>query len=417
MKILVVLPMYGGSLPVGRYCASALERLGHQVDVFDAPVFKTAFDGLKGLKVSSSSLDHLENSFLQVVSSAVLAKVETMQPGLVLALAQAPLSRQALSRLRQQGVPTAMWFVEDFRVFQYWRSFAPYYDFFAVIQKQPFFEELKKSKVREFMYLPLAADPEFHRPLQPDSVEKRRFGSDISFLGAGYPNRRKAFGSLLGYDLKIWGTEWDGAAELKPFVQMQGRRIEPEEAVRIFCATKINLNLHSSIQADQEVVPGDFVNPRTFELASCGAFQLTDERSLLPELFSREEVVTFTTINDLKDKIDYFLTRPQERLIFAERARKRVLAEHTYEHRMARLLDRMFAAGLLDGKKTEGDDLLSEADPELQGRIKELLDRYRLSPGVGFEDLVFHIRRAEGRLDDLETSLLFLDEWKKQYNK
>jgi spore maturation protein CgeB len=36
---------------------------------------------------------------------------------------------------------------------------------------------------------------------------------------------------------------------------------------------------------------------------------------------------------------------------------------------------------------------------------------------VGFEDLVFHTRRAEGRLDDLETSLLFLDEWKKQYKK
>src|SRR6056297_1103125 len=102
MKILVVLPMHGGSLPIGRYCATALGRLGHMVDVFEAPLFKSAFDGLKELKIASADLDHLENSFLQVVSSAVMAKTEAMQPDLVLALAQAPLSRQTLSKLRQK---------------------------------------------------------------------------------------------------------------------------------------------------------------------------------------------------------------------------------------------------------------------------------------------------------------------------
>ena len=68
-------------------------------------------------------LDHLENSFLQVVSQAVLAKVEAFSPDMVLALAQAPLSRQALKRLRRDGVPTAMWFVEDHELFTYWKAF------------------------------------------------------------------------------------------------------------------------------------------------------------------------------------------------------------------------------------------------------------------------------------------------------
>jgi len=417
MKILVVLPMHGGSLPIGRYCATALGRLGHMVDVFEAPLFKSAFDGLKELKIASADLDHLENSFLQVVSSAVMAKTEIMQPDLVLALAQAPLSRQTLSKLRQKGVPTAMWFVEDFRVFQYWRSFAPYYDFFAVIQKEPFFFELDRIGVKNVMYLPLAADPEFHRPLEPDAVDKKRFGSDLSFLGAGYPNRRRAFASLLRYDFNIWGTEWDGAAELEPVVQMQGRRISPQEAVKIFSCTKINLNLHSSVKGDRDVVPGDFVNPRTFELASCGAFQLTDNRELLPELFSEKEITTFGNMDEMREKMDYFLEHPEERREIARAARKRVLAEHTYEHRMQDLLQKMMETRILRPGQDGEANPLSEADPELRSRIEELLDKYKLSPGVGFEDLVFHIRRAEGRLDDLETSLLFLDEWKKQYKK
>jgi spore maturation protein CgeB len=143
MRVLVVLPLYGGSLPVGRYCASALAELGHLVEVFEAPDFHASFQALKGLKVTSDRLQYLENSYLQIVSQAVLAKVETFEPDLVLALAQAPLSIQALKRLRRDGVATAMWFVEDHRLFTYWQAFAPHYDYFAVIQKGDFFDQLR----------------------------------------------------------------------------------------------------------------------------------------------------------------------------------------------------------------------------------------------------------------------------------
>ncbi len=137
-RILLVLPMYGGSLPVGRYCGNALRELGHMVETFEAPGFYGAFSALKTLRVGTDRLDYLENSFLQVVSQAILAKVEAFAPDLVLAMAQAPLSRQALKRLRRDRVPTAMWFVEDHEVFPYWQAFAPLYDLFAVIQKGEF---------------------------------------------------------------------------------------------------------------------------------------------------------------------------------------------------------------------------------------------------------------------------------------
>jgi spore maturation protein CgeB len=86
------------------------------------------------------------------------------------------------------------------------------------------------------------------------------------------------------------------------------------------------------------VPDGDFVNPRTFEIAACGAFQLVDGRSLLGELFSDEEMVKFSDLHDLRDKIDYYLQRPEKRAEFAEKGRRRVLAEHTYEKRMEELL-------------------------------------------------------------------------------
>ena len=414
-RVLVVLPFYGGSLPVGRYCVSALRELGCLVETFEAPSFYSAFSAVKNLNVSMEKRDYLENSFLQVVSQSVLAMAERFEPDLVLSMAQAPLSRQALSRLRREGVPTAMWFVEDYRLFTYWRAFAPLYDVFAIIQKEPFLSELAQNGVANALYLPMAAAPDIHKPVELSPAEKQRFGAELSFMGAGYPNRRTTFRHLVRYGLKIWGTEWEGDAALAPLVQMQGQRISTEDAVRIFNAAAINLNLHSSVNADELVPGGDFVNPRTFEIAACGAFQLVDSRLLMPELFGPDDLATFSSLLELEEKIAYFAVNPDERHAYAERGRKRVLAEHTYTARMRALLE--FAkVRLPQREKCFGRNWPENLPESLRGELHELYLTLGLPSGAEFLDVVAAIRRKSDVLSPLETAVLFLDEWKKQYS-
>ncbi|MBG0789958.1 MAG: glycosyltransferase [Desulfovibrionaceae bacterium] len=418
LRVLVVLPLYGGSLPIGRYVASALEEEGHMVEVFEAPSFYPAYESLDDLKVTTDRLEYLQNSFLNVVSQSVLAKVETFEPDMVLAMAQAPLNRQALKRLRRDGVTTAMWFVEDHELFTYWKGFAPLYDIFAVIQKGEFFNDLKAIGQPNALYLPLAAQPDFHRPMELSAVERRKFGSDISFMGAGYPNRRVAFRELVSRDFKIWGNEWDGDHVLAPLVQLKGARVTPEECVKIFNATRINLNLHSSIQVNELVTGGDFINPRTFELAACGAFQLVDERSLMGDAFVDDELETFTSMNELVEKIDYFSAHPDERAAYAARGRERVLAEHTYAHRMRALIE--FTAERIPGwpkPRSASPAFAEDFPPELERDIRELIARLGLPEDVSFEDLVWAVRKQEGKLSSLDTAVLFLDEWRKLYGK
>ena len=415
LRILVILPLYGGSLPIGHYCAEALRDLGHKAETFAAPDFYPAFTALKNLQVTADRLAYLENSFLQVVSQAVLAKAEVFEPDLVLCMAQAPLTHQALKRLRKDNVATAMWFVEDHRLFTYWKAFAPYYDYFAVIQKEPLLAELDELGVAA-LYLPLAALPSLHGPEELSALDQRRYGADISFMGAGYPNRREAFRQLAHLDFKIWGTEWDNEYALAPLVQQGGARISPEEAVKIYNASKINLNLHSSVNPKTLVTGGDFVNPRTFELAACRAFQLVDERSLLPELFAADELATFRSMGELKDKIDYYLSHEEERLALAEKSRSRALRDHTYQQRMAALLDfiRARRSGWPKPRSQEAG-VFAYLPEELKTPAAELLARLNLPADTAFADVVAAIRNGEGRLTPLETSLLFLEEWKKQY--
>lgn len=413
LRILVILPLYGGSLPVGRYCAQALRDLGHLVEVFEAPAYHQSFTALRELRVTADRLETLENGFLNVLSQAIYAKVETFEPDLVLSMAQAPLNRPTLRRLRKDGVCTALWFVEDAALFTYWKAFAPAYDIFAVIQRDPLLNDLAALGVTA-LYLPMAALPSFHRPLELGTVERRRFGSELSFLGAGYPNRRLAFRQFTDMDFKIWGSDWEGETVLARHIQGQGARVSSEDSVKIFNASTINLNLHSSVHTKELVSRGDFVNPRTFEVAACGAFQLVDERSLLPELFAPDEMATFTSLPELKDRIRHFLAHPEERAAFAAKGRARVLAEHSYARRMSQLLD--FIATQRPGwPAPRVDKLPASLPPELRAELAALLQRLGLPADTPFDDVMARLRQNSGKLTGLETSLLFLQEWNKLY--
>ena len=106
---------------------------------------------------------------------------------------------------------------------------------------------------------------------------------------------------------------------------------------------KINLNLHSSSYHYGINPEGDFVNPRTFEIAACKGFQLVDYRSDLINLFHiNDEITVFRSLDEMKDQIDFYLNNPDLREIISKRSYQRVLKEHTIDHRMQEMLIHIF---------------------------------------------------------------------------
>jgi spore maturation protein CgeB len=341
LRIAVVGPIYGGSLPITRYAVSALESLGHDVRWLDHSVHATSYQQLELLKNSQHRLA-LQSKYAEMLSRITMAQLAEDPPDLVLSLAQAPLILPALEHLRRKKFLTAMWFVENYRHLTYWQQLAAGYDFWFVIQQEPCIAALKQAGAKEVRYLPMAADPSVHRPLELTQDEREEYGSDVSFVGAGYANRREIFPRLLGHDwtFKLWGNEWDGATDLIPVLQRNGARIDTDTCQKVFNASAVNLNLHSWAGAGLDP-DGDFVNPRTFELAASGAFQLTDRRSLMSNLFTESEMATVSSPDELPGKIARWLAEPEQRVAMAAQARRRVLAEHTYVHRMRDLLSKI----------------------------------------------------------------------------
>ncbi len=337
-RVLVAGPIYGGTLDTARCVSRAAAAAGAETRLFDFSLFADGHHTLGALGIPSGARTALQSQYAEVLGDALVAVAREWRADLVLALAQAPLAEASLGKLRALGIPSAFWFVENGRVLTYWQHVARHYDWFYAIQPGRFLERLAEAGAARPRYLPTACDPERHVPVTLTPGEQARYGADVSFAGAPYLNRRRLLVSMADLQFRIWGDGWQIEPTLASFVAGEGKRFTLDDMVKIFAATRINLNLHSANHvADFDPDP-DYVNPRTFELAACGAFQLVDWRAPLGELFADDELVTFRSVPELREQIAHYLAHEDERRAIAGRARARARRDHGFVNRVERIL-------------------------------------------------------------------------------
>ena len=100
LRILVVKPIYGGSLPTANYCLEGLRNLGHEVESVDCDKVVDGFFELKDITKIKANAEILSQKFIGLMGEVVVAKAAEYRPDFILALAQAPLSPDAISRLK-----------------------------------------------------------------------------------------------------------------------------------------------------------------------------------------------------------------------------------------------------------------------------------------------------------------------------
>jgi spore maturation protein CgeB len=142
---------------------------------------------------------------------------------------------------------------------------------------------------------------------------------------------------LKNYDIKFWGLEppvWMPKGKL--FSYYQGRPVYNSEKAEAFTNAKIVLNnLHYS-----EI---EGLNVRCFEAAGIGAFQIVDWRPGLNDLFiDGEEIVSFKSMDDLKNKLNYYLVNEKERNRIANNGKNRAHKDHTYYKRLEKMINIIF---------------------------------------------------------------------------
>ena len=339
LSIAIVGPMYGGSLPIAQYLTDAFTQLGHRAKLIDNSVGWEFYETVRATVENEKPQAQLTQMLTHFLSEWTYVRVREFNPEICIVIAQAPVSQNFPARLAKQGIVSAFWYVENWRHLPYWKDIAPYYDYFFHIQPGDFEEQLEAAGCHNHAFVQTACAPEVHKPVALSEKEHQCYDCDISFAGAGYYNRLQMFSGLTDYDFKIWGVDWY-KRELAPLVVDGGRRFSSEEFMKIVAASKINLNLHSSTTNEAIDTKCDAINPRVFEIAAAGGFQLCDPAVGLDQFFDFEtELPVYHDLAELREKIDYFLAHPEERAAFAKRAQEHILAEHTYTKRAQQMLD------------------------------------------------------------------------------
>ena len=191
-------------------------------------------------------------------------------------------------------------------------------------------DEYQQIGARQCFAIYNALDPDIHHPVLPDS----RFTCDLSFLGNRLPDREarvdefflKAAALSPGKRFLLGGSGWADKA-VPPNVRYLGH-VYTGQHNAFNCSSLAVLNVSRESMARYGFSPAT----RVFEAAGAAACLITDHWEGIESFLQPETETLVARSGDDVARIIQELNADRARAI-GEAARKRVLAEHTYEKR------------------------------------------------------------------------------------
>lgn len=343
LRILVVGATRVDSSEVG--CVRGLEQLGHTAEISDLRKHLGVPAPLQRYQMAYLVAEYLLRSTVRepfyLAQRYLIEHARRFRADLVLVVQLAWVLPETIKALRDAGVTCVGWYPDAITNFGRGSFFLAPWN--ALFFQDPFIVDRFKTSLGfdNVYHLPQCCDPVVHRPVPVTEEDRRKYGADVATFGNFYPYRAKLVEPLLTGDLvvKLWGARPPLWLHHKVKEFWGGHEVQGEQKSKAMLSCKIALNTnHYAGIAD--------VNKRTFELAGIGAFQLTDDRPALRNYFEPgREVATFTGRADLREKVEYYLNRPEERAEIARRAQERAHRDHTFKNRLHAILLRM---GLAD---------------------------------------------------------------------
>jgi len=302
---------------------SALEGMGHELVTFDFMAEK----GAHGKAEMNRRLLGAAAEAKPDLSFFVLFEDE-IEPDTIRAVSRA-------------GGPTINWFADDhWRFDRFTRNFAPAFDWAVTTDR----DSLPKYEAIGYEHVILSqwACNRYAYDRTDGELEY-----EVTFIGQAYGERPATVERLRaeGFDVRCWGFGWPEG------------RIEHDEMVRVFGASRINLNLSSAFSPPGRLPTRLFrrlrgtkeerrsqIKGRTFEVPGSGGFLLTDRVAYLEDyLTPGEQIGVFSDPDDLTAQVGWWLAHEEERGRAAEAGYRRVRTEHTYDHRFAEIFERIGA--------------------------------------------------------------------------
>ena len=148
---------------------------------------------------------------------------------------------------------------------------------------------------------------------------------------ASMKKRKAIVGALLPMGIETFGDPEGWKDLLGAAVKTHANIDYRHTLASVYQSIAININITSCQMPTA-------VNQRVFDVPITGSFVISDRQKDLLTLFRPQEIVTYETLEDLQEKVGFYLHHETERRKITGLAQKRILGEHTYAHRIKKII-------------------------------------------------------------------------------
>lgn len=328
MKVLVVGPEYFN------YTSSVtwgVSELGHQVVELTYRNFIEDCSYVEK-KMNKIGFKAFEQHYYQEWNQRLIALYHQSCPDICLVLNGKHIFPQTLELFRKNNSKLILWLIDSITRMPEIEKTLAFYD--KVVSFEHRDEQYLHEKYRmKCSYSPVGYDSRIYYP--DDSVIR---DIDISFVGSAVPKRIEILQHVATYaqrnnrKLATFSKFWDSkyfwkknrfAKKNDPLhLYVHNGNISPQQVAQIYRRSKICLNIH--------IPEHEGVNPRTFEIMGTKSFELVDKKPKMSELVKvGRDVIEYEDVNDLINKIEYYLNNDLLRETIALKAYKIVKEKYT----------------------------------------------------------------------------------------
>jgi spore maturation protein CgeB len=294
----------------------------------------------------------------------LLEAVERVQPDLVFCVLMGyEVWTEALDRIRRVSRALLLnWGTDDsWKYEQYARFIAPHLDCYSTTYPEAL-EKARSDGLDNFLLTQWAASDAALAPPVPAAQCRYR----VSFVGSAYGNRRGCIEALRrrGIEVDCFGHGWPNGP------------VPAVDIPRIIRESVVSLNFGDSGTHLRGLRPyrSRQIKARVFEVPGAGGFLLSESAAHLADYYRPgQEIETFQSRDELAEKIQYYLDRPDVRDRIARAGHERTQREHTYSLRFAALLEE--AKGMRTATRTPPGPPLVADEP-----FERVCGRHRVTP-------------------------------------
>ncbi len=316
----------------------ALKDMGHTVQVFyyqdmaPSPQNRT----LNKMRRMASQINIRLPNGSGLMKKRLIKESHDFEPDLILVLKGEVFDQKTLETLKRKNTLLATWWVDDPFSFPEAVRAYPVYDAFFVFE-QDYVAHLEQLGIPHVTHLPNAHAANIFYPLHLTERDQSLYQCDVAFVGSYYPPREEMFKQLRGKNIAIWGPGWNRSPRVRDYLDIRrawrGQFLPVREAAKLYNMATICLNHH------HQQITFNGLNLRAFEILACGGFELIDHRDGFEAFFAtNQEIVYYHSFDEIGALVEHYLSHPGERKEIAQHGYERVVKEHSYHHRMEKVL-------------------------------------------------------------------------------